>query len=246
MDSTNNTILLGEYGSRAYGTNTVDSDRDLVEVVVEPRKYITGLFDWDTKMQSTAEIGARSTAVDTDKTVYGLKKFADLAVAGNPSVLAILFLGEYEVLTDLGSVLVDNRSSFVSKSAGRRFLGYMTSQRDAMTGARNKRTNRPELVHKFGYDTKFAYHMIRLGLLGKELMETGSIQLPMNKDFVGICMDIRAGKMSKDEVLAESYALEASLEKAIDKSDLPDRGDRETVSSLLDIIYGSAWSRTDD
>lgn len=235
-------ILRGEYGSRAYGTDTVDSDRDMVEVVVEPKEYVTGLSTWDTKQGSTAEKGSRSTRIDTDTTVYGLHKFADLAVTGNPSVLAILFLSEYETLTGSGKLLVDNRDLCVSKSAGRRFLGYMTSQRDAMTGARNKRTNRPELVHKHGYDSKFAYHMVRLGLLGCELLETGHITLPMNQDFVDTCMTIRNGEWSKEDVLEESYALEARLERLLETSELPDKGDRDKMSQLLHTIYINEWS----
>lgn len=37
---------------------------------------------------------------------------------------------------------------------------------------------RPELVERFGYDTKFAMHAVRLGLQGVEYVETGKITLP--------------------------------------------------------------------
>lgn len=235
------TILRAEYGSRAFGTNTVDSDRDMVEIVVEPKKYITGIETFKTEATSTAEEGERSTAADTDTTIYGLQNFADLAVTGNPSILSVLFVSEYEILTNSAKSLVDNRDLFVSKAAGRRFLGYMTSQRNAMIGLRNKRTNRPELVSKHGFDSKFGYHVARLGLLGIELMETGSMKLPMHQSHIDICMGIRNGDYSKEQVLDLFSELEARLLVALEGSSLPDHGDRDAVSALLHKIYMAEW-----
>jgi len=234
-------LLRGEYGSRAYGTNTVDSDRDIVEIVVEDPKYITGLFEHRTEMGSTAEQGERSTRDDTDKTVYGLQKFAGLASAGNPSVLATLFLGDYEYLSPLGRDLLQQRHLFVSKFAGQKFLGYMRSQRMAVTGERKQRTNRPELVHKYGYDTKFSYHMIRLGMLGTELMTTGQIVLPMTANDVEILMDIRQGRFTKEELLEYSEEVEALLVKAMEDSHLPEYTDRDAISEVLHGIYQTTW-----
>ena len=236
------TLLRAEYGSRAFGTHTVDSDRDMVEIVIEPEKYITGIETFKTVASSTAAEGKRSTSVDTDTTVYGLQNFCDLAVAGNPTILSILFVSEYETLDDLAKRLVDNRSLFVSKAAGRRFLGYMTSQRDAMLGLRNKRTNRPELVHRFGFDTKFGYHVARLGLLGIELMETGVMQLPMKQSHIDVCMAIRNGEYSKEEVMTLFSELETKLLHALETSTLQERGNRDAVSALLHSIYTDEWA----
>jgi len=234
-------ILRAEYGSRAYGTYSVDSDHDMVEVIVEPREYVTGLSTWDTKHNSTAGDGNRSTREDTDTTVYGLHKFADLAVTGNLSVLGVLFLPEYESISESGQMLVDNRSICVSKSAGHRFLGYMESQRKAITGERNKRTNRPELTEQFGWDVKFGMHAIRLGYLGLELMSTGSIELPMSGMPLRVCRAIRGGEVTKDQGLALIEDLGVKLESAIDQSTFPERGDREVMSKLLHTIYTSEW-----
>lgn len=237
-------MIRAEVGSRAYGTHNEFSDKDMAEVIVEPPEYVTGLSSWDTRMTHTAEDGARSTKDDVDTTIYGLKKFASLSAAGNPSVLSILFLGDssYEQVSESGALLIKYRDLFLSKSAVKRHLGYMMSQRDAMTGARNKRTNRPELVHQFGYDTKFAYHMVRLGILGYELSTTGTLTLPMDPVNVELLMDIRNGKLSKDEVLNHSYELERLIEEALETTDLPEKADTEAISGLLHSIYMSEWS----
>lgn len=234
-------ILKGEYGSRAYGTDTVDSDHDLVEVVIEPKEYVTGLSTWDTKQNSTAGDGNRSTRGDTDTTVYGLHKFVSLAAEGNPSVLSVLFLPEYDTLSASGQLLIDNRDLFVSKNAGKKFLGYMRGQRDAMLGVRNKRTNRPELIHKHGWDTKFGMHAVRLGYLGLELMTTEAISLPMTGKPLQTCRDIRQGIVSKEAGLAIISALEESLETAIKLSTLPDRSDGVAISEIMHIIYLNEW-----
>lgn len=236
-------MIRAEVGSKAYGTNTPLSDTDLVEVVVEPHEYITGLETFDTTMKHTAEDGARSTKDDTDTTVYGLHKFVELAAAGNPSILSVLFLGadSYQEVSPHGQTLIDNRDLFLSKAAVHRHLGYMKGQRDAMTGAKNKRTNRPELVHQFGYDTKFAYHMVRLGMLGYELAKHRTMTLPMSAGDVATLMDIRNGKPSKEDVIEVSYDLEYQIEHLLNVTTLPDKADREGINTLLHTIYLETW-----
>ena len=235
-------ILRAEVGSRAYGTGTSDSDRDIMAVAVEPAEFITGLSPaWGTMHDSSTGNNIRSTADTIDTTIYGLKKFGTLAVQGNPSVLCFLFANEFEVATGSGILLLENRDYFVSKQAGERFLGYMRAQRESMTGVRNKRTNRPELVHTYGYDTKSAYHMVRLGLMGYELMCTGAMTLPMVPENVALCMDIRNGKLTKDEVLDLSYDVESRLEAAVESADLPEQSDMTEASKLLHDIYLTAW-----
>lgn len=237
----NKTILSLEYGSRAHGTNTVDSDSDIMSIFVEDPGFVTGIDTIDTQASSTAGVSNRSGVGDTDETAYPLRKFAALAAHGNPTVLTAFFVPAYIHSEWAGQILVANRKLFLSKQAGARFLGYMRGQRDAMTGMRNKRTNRPELVHKFGYDTKFAYHMIRLGMQGIELMNNSKIQLPMKKDSVKALMSIRSGELTREEVLDWSWALDELLKISIEKSDLQDAPDRAKINELLHEIYMEVW-----
>ncbi len=55
-----------------------------------------------------------------------------------------------------GAELAANAHRFVSRLAADRFLGYLRGQRAAMVGAAGAHTNRPELVARHGYDTKYA------------------------------------------------------------------------------------------
>jgi predicted nucleotidyltransferase len=235
------TILSLEYGSRAHGTHTVDSDSDIMSIFVEDPGFVTGIDTIDTQASSTAGVSSRSGVGDTDETAYPLRKFAALAAHGNPTVLTAFFVPVYIEQTFMGRKLVVNRNLFLSKQAGARFLGYMRGQRDAMTGLKNKRTNRPELIHKFGYDTKFAYHMIRLGMQGIELMNTGRVSLPMIPFQIDELMSIRKGETSREDVLDYSWYLDEKLKSAIDWSDLPDAPDRAKINQLLHEIYMEVW-----
>jgi hypothetical protein len=236
------TLFKAEWGSRAYGTNNDQSDHDLIQVVIEPREYITGLLDYRPKHTSTAEQGKRSTRDDTDTVTYGLKKYADLAVQGNPQVMATLWLNDFIEKHPLFDLLQDERHICVSKNAGRKYLGYMRSQRSNLEQAFSKRTNRPELIHKYGYDVKFAMHAVRLGFQGYELITRQSIELPLRTPERALCLSIRNGEMSKRECLDLIYELEGQLEDAIEKSDLPEQGDRLRMSQILHEIYTKDWN----
>lgn len=240
------TIMLFEYGSRAHGTHTEFSDRDVMGIAIEPPSYVIGLNTWEQLQTSTAPKNERSTGADTDTTIYSLRKWARLAAKGNPTVLTALFAPEYEVLSNpFGTTLIEHRDAFISKEAGERFLGYMGSQRQALVGMRNKRTNRPELVHTHGYDTKFGYHMIRLGLQGIELMNTGKITLPMEDGQRDYLVSVRNGEVSKEELLRQSYEVEYLLKEAILASSLPDITNIDNINNLVIATYEFYWTHHD-
>jgi len=237
-------IFEAEYGSRAHGTHTEFSDHDRMAIEVEGPEYITGLETWDVKHQSTAPDGQRSTVDDTDTTIYGLKKWASLAAAGNPTVLTALFVPN-EIDSDRSAPwgrIQYNRKAFLSKSAGKKFLGYMNSQVLALEGKRNKKTNRPELELIHGFDTKFGYHAMRLALQGIELMQTGKLELPMDPIMAGFLTDIREGRHDKQSFLSMIDRTSRDLERAIENSRLPEHPDRGKINNVLHETYLEVWN----
>jgi predicted nucleotidyltransferase len=245
-DVLSRTIMLFEYGSRAHGTHTEFSDQDRMGIAVEPQEYVIGLNSWDQLQTSTAIKNERSTSVDTDTTIYSLKKWARLAAKGNPTVLTALFAPHYEILADpFGTEILAHQHAFISKEAGERFLGYMISQRHALLGLKNKKTNRPELIHTFGFDTKFAYHMMRLGLQGIELMTNHTISLPMLSDQRDYLLSIRNGDVTKDDVMEQACDIEARLKEAIAMSTLPEQADSATINKLVVNTYQLYWTEHD-
>lgn len=123
--------------------------------------------------------------------------WARLALAGNPTVLLVLFVPDGDVVhrDPVGAELVANAHRFVSRRAAERFLGYLRAQRAGMTGESSVRTNRPELVALHGYDTKYAMHALRLGIQGVELLSTGRITLPVPQPHRDYLRAVRRGEV---------------------------------------------------
>lgn len=59
--------------------------------------------------------------------IYSARKWARLALDGNPTVLLVLFVPDEEVVfrNEVGAELVANAHRFVSRRAAQRFLGYL-------------------------------------------------------------------------------------------------------------------------
>lgn len=214
-----NEILRGLVGSTALGLGLGTDDRDEMGVCIEPPFYVCGLRRFEQWVYRSKPDGVRSEAGDLDLVVYSLRKFIKLAAKGNPSILILLWLPDYLIKTEAGSRLIDLRQEFVSQEAGKRFLGYLVSQKLALKGERTKKVSRPELVEKYGFDTKFAYHAVRLGLQGIEYLDEGKLQLPMQGDKKELLLGIRKGKYTLKEVLETIDEVESELIKVIDKCD---------------------------
>ena len=230
-------------------------------ICLEPPAFVTGLarvprgidgmsevefeqFQRHTVWDKPGGLANRSGAGDLDVVVYSARKWCRLALAGNPTILLALFVPDEEVVhrDRYGVELVDHADRFVSRLAAERFLGYLQSQKAAMTGRVGAHTNRPELVAEHGYDTKFAMHALRLGIQGVELLTTGRITLPVPEPTRTYLRRIRHGEVSLDEVLGEVGAAEARLVGLRDGSDLPPEPDRRWVDEWLHRSHLSFWA----
>jgi len=112
----------------------------------------------------------------------------------------------------------------------------------ALNDRLSKITNRNELVLKYGYDTKFASHLIRLLSEGGTLLETGKLEFPLyNADFL---LQIKQGKFELEQILSIAENLELELGRSKEKSLLPDEPQFEKVNDLVKQITRSFfWSK---
>jgi hypothetical protein len=244
-----NTILLGLVGSTVHGV-TVDSadDRDEMGICIEPPEYVAGLRVFEQWVYRTQPEGARSGPGDLDRTVYSLRKWCRLALAGNPTVMLLLHVPDDQctIIEGPGRELRANKQWFASRRAGRAYLGYMQRQRYRMTGERGQmRVNRPELIERHGYDTKYAGHVLRLGYQGIEFLESGRLSLPLRDRERSRVLEVRNGRVSFEEVLAEADELQRRLESLLEDSPLPDRADHDAVNTFLVDTYRAWWNHTD-
>lgn len=170
-------LCVAETGSTAHGINVSGQD-DLDLVVIWHESFqdmVTGAAK-QSQMIRTQPEGVRSGPGDIDLQVYTLGKFVRLLAGGNPSIINVLFT---PYRWSSGHIQWRQMADFVG-SAKASYMGYATQQRDRWTGARGqKNVTRPELIEKYGYDTKYAAHAIRLALQGYEFLTTGQVTLPM-------------------------------------------------------------------
>lgn len=239
-----NTILLTQVGSGLHGVSIANQDdRDEMGVCIEPPSCVIGLEKFQQYQFRTQPEGERSGPGDLDLVIYSLRKWAKLAAQGNPTVLLLLFApADQLVQCDMwGRTLQNRKDLFISKECGRRFIGYLDAQWERMLGMRSRRTNRPELIEVYGFDTKFAYHALRLGIQGLELLTTGNITLPMPEPYRSIIKDVRVGKYTKSEVVEWIENLHAELDKALVTADLPDKPDYHRLNDWLSQMYLGWW-----
>jgi predicted nucleotidyltransferase len=185
----------------------------------------------------------RSGAGDLDVIIYSARKWARLALAGNPTVLLVLYVGADDVVfrNAAGAELVAHADRFASRQSADRFLGYLQAQRRAMTAQSGAHTNRPELVALHGYDTKFAMHALRLGVQGIELLTTGRITLPIPEPDLSYLRAIRHGEVPLVDVTASIDEAERRLIALRSTSSLPEEPDRQWVNEWLHRSYTAYW-----
>jgi len=257
-------ILRVQVGSGVHGTAVSgQDDRDEMGLCLEPPQFVTGLarvpngvrgqgpsvrfeqYERHTAWDRPGGVANRSGAGDVDVIIYSARKWARLALAGNPTVLLVLFVPDEEVVfrREEGAELMANAHRFVSRLAATRFLGYLRAQQSAMTGQAGAHTNRPELAAVHGYDTKYAMHALRLGLQGIEFLTTGRITLPVPEPHRGYLRAVRRGDMPLAEVLEAIGRAEIRLGQLRETSAIPDQPDRNWVDDWLHRSHLNYWAR---
>lgn len=119
---------------------------------------------------------------------------------------------------------------------------YATAQRERLEGTRGQlRVHRPELVARYGFDTKFAGHLLRLAHQGIEYLTTGRLVLPIPDPLGTHLRDVRSGRVPLQEVLAEAAAAEATLKELLTTSPLPEWPDVPRVEAFLLRAYRERW-----
>lgn len=256
-------ILRVQVGSGVHGTS-IDGqdDRDEMGICLEPARFVTGVdlvpsgpsgegprlpfeqYERHTAWDRPGGVANRSGAGDLDVVVYSARKWARLALAGNPTVLLVLFVPDGDVVhrDPVGAELVANAHRFVSRRAAERFLGYLRAQRAGMTGESSVRTNRPELVALHGYDTKYAMHALRLGMQGVELLSTGRITLPIPQPHRDYLRAVRRGEVPLADALKAVDDAEQQLLALHDSDRVPAHPDTDWVNDWLHRAHLNYWA----
>ena len=231
-----NEILRSVVGSGVHGIAIPGTDdHDEMGVYIEPPDYVLGVADHrEDYIWRTQPEGVRSGPGDTDLVLYSLRKYLRLAIKGNPTALLPLFAPAESVVlvTPLGEELRSLRSSFLSRAAAERFLGYMHSQHERMLGQSKRNVpNRPELIAQYGWDVKYGSHALRLAYQGHELAGSGHLTLPMPDDQRERVLSVKRGEVPREEVSAQITDLESQVRALLDedRSPLPEFADANRI-----------------
>lgn len=217
-------------GSRLYGIEVASSDKDFMGAIVEPPEYVLGLKTFE-------QDEWKKPAHNMEGVNYSLRKYVKLLKDGNPSVLCTMFS---PIAFDMLGITTDEfREMVLSAKAGPRFVGYMKSQMHRLqTGSGMHVTREP---NQYGYDSKYAGHIIRLGLQGIEYLETGCVTLPMKGNSKDLVMEVRLGNVSWIDFLWEAYCLEDALQSSIKACTLRPEPDHDGLNDWLVETYRKHW-----
>lgn len=212
-------------------------DKDYMGVFIAPLEYYFGMMGdikgWES-YQKMDEAG-------NDMTLHELRKFVKLACKGNPSILSFLWNEPEMILysTEIGESLMDHRMEFSTKKVYYAIKGYAASQIKRMNKGPNAcylSTKRKKLYEKFGYDTKYASHTIRLIRMGIEFLEKGELTVYREKDRQ-LLIDIKQGKIPFEDIIVMGQDLCNDLDHAFKKCGLPDEPDYTKIHIwLIDLM----------
>jgi predicted nucleotidyltransferase len=243
-------ILRTVVGSGVHGIAIAGTDdHDEMGVFVELAARVIGVLPAvNHYIHRTQPEGARSGPGDTDLVMYSLRRYLQLALNGNPTVLLPLYAPPDAVLVErpLGTELRGLAPSLLSRRAVHRFLGYMEGQRQRLLG-QDKRglPNRPELVEKYGYDVKYASHALRLAYQGLEILRDGRLTLPMPEPERERVLRVKRGDVADlDAVLAEIASVQSTVEEALaaGRTPLPEEPDLDAISAWSVGAHQRHWA----
>jgi hypothetical protein len=205
-------ILEGITGSQAYGLAHEDSDTDMHGIFVVPTETVLGINSYQETVSKKGELG--------DIAMHEVQKYMRLALAANPTILELLWLPEYTIETKEGSLLVISREIFLSKKIYKTYGGYAISQA--------KRLLSKDMSYEFRsrYE-KHVRHCFRLLDQGKQLLETGELQVKVqNREEL-----FELGKLSPEQVYDRFEKKFSEFDKVETK--LPDNPNYEIANDIL-------------
>lgn len=237
------TQYLTMMGSVAYGVSTDHSDVDVYGWCIPSKDIVFPhtageIFGFGRQKERFEQfqqhhVKDKEAGKEYDLNIYNIVKFFDLVMENNPNMIDSLFTHQTCVLksTKLADHVRDNRKIFLHKGAWHRFKGYAYSQMHKIRIKNPEEGSvRYEMVQKYGYDVKFAYHVVRLLNEVEQILITGDLDLMQNNEQL---KEIRRGEWSLEKLEQHFVDKERDLEKTFLESTLPKFPDEDRIKRLL-------------
>nr|DAK26515.1 MAG TPA: putative nucleotidyltransferase [Caudoviricetes sp.] len=201
-------------GSRAYGTNTEESDLDLRGFFMDPVNSLLGVKKSFEQHESKKP----------DVVIYSFRKFVRLLIKGSPNIIELLGTSSKDriFVGKVAETLIQNKDMFLSRDLYQSFNGFAAHlQRFTL------------FYEKGNYDAqKCVMHMFRILFMGTEILQSGEINTwrEKDKDFL---LSVRNGKIPSTKI--SDYADEAfkKMREAYVLSRLPEKLDEDRINRYV-------------
>lgn len=238
-------------GSVAYGVSNDTSDIDVYGFSIPPKEIVFPHLNGDIQgfgrqtkrfeQYQQHHIRREDNGKEYDLQIYNIVKFFQLVMENNPNMIDSLFVPQRCVLycSKIGDMVREQRKMFLHKGSWFKFKGYSFSQMNKM---KNKKPEgkRKETVEKFGYDVKFATHVVRLLNEIEQILTEGDLDLERNREQL---KSIRRGEWTLNQVEDYFNSKERELEDLYTRSSLQYKPDEQKIKNLLlnclEQYYGS-------
>jgi len=222
-----NTVLLTYAGSIAYGTQKENSDINIQGVCVPSKHTMFGLINFE-QCEFEKEVHG------FEGVVYNIKKFFQLAIDGNPSILETMFVEPGHILfkNAIGESILSIRKEFLSTRCYHfPTYGYVFSQPRRLRSRRLRKTSFWKEVGKFGYSLDDAYHLVRLSKMSIQVLTEGNLSVfrPERR----LLLAIRGGEYTLDQMDSMVEDLEYTRKLSYVESRLRNKCDFEKLNNIL-------------
>lgn len=232
-------------GSFAYGVSHDQSDLDIYGFAIPPKHIMFAhergeIPDFDPceivfrqyqKHHILDQQALAGKGKTYDITLYSIARFFRLLSDNNPNIIDMLYVPQHCILhaTPLAQMIREHRRIFLHKGCWHKFKGYAYGQIHKM---RTKQPigKRKAIINEYGYDVKFAYHVVRLLGEVEQLMTEQDLDLARNAEQL---KSIRRGEWSLKKLEAYFSEKEQQLERIYHRCQLPDYADETAIRQLL-------------
>ena len=222
-------------GSVAYGVSSEKSDIDLYGFCIPPKDFIfphlrgeiPGFGTPGPRFEQYQQHHIQDHETQYDIAIYSIVKYFQLCMQNNPNMIDSLFtpLRCVRHATQVGHLVREHRKLFLHKGCWHTFRGYAWAQLHKME-SQQRVGSRKDIIERYGYDVKFAYHVVRLISEVEQLLTTGDLDREVLKA-------IRRGEWSLEKIKVWFSEREVGLQTLYEKSSLPASPREEEIKNLL-------------
>jgi predicted nucleotidyltransferase len=231
-----------QMGSVAYGVSDDTSDIDIYGFCIPMKEdifpHLRGeIMGFGRQQQRFNQydphhIKDPDSGKEYDFAIYSIVKYFALVMENNPNMIDSLFVPRRCVLfsNEIGEMVRDRRKMFLHKGAFHKYKGYSYSQLHKIGKVNRSNPKRAADIDRIGYDSKMAYHVVRLILECEQIMIEHDLDITRNREQLKA---IRRGEWSLEYLHEWFEAKEKALEGVYAESTLRHGPDEDAIRTLL-------------